>query len=92
MYICNIDVVLTNVVHKQTSNTSELPFFPWHCTKHIKHHFLTLSKMAKGWRESDMILAANTLRMNPHLKVAKVAWIYHVPPKTLKARLLGQPS
>jgi len=48
--------------------------------------------MAKGWRESDMILAANTLCTNPHLKVAKVVWIYHVPPKTLKARLLGQPS
>ena len=48
--------------------------------------------MAKGWRESDMILAANTHRTNPHLKVAQVARIYHVPPKTLKARLLGQPS
>ena len=48
--------------------------------------------MAKDWRESDMILAINTLCTNPHLKATKVAQIYSVPPKTLKARLLGQPS
>ena len=48
--------------------------------------------MAKDWRESDMILVVNTLRTNSHLKVTKVAQIHNVPPKTLKARLLRQPS
>jgi hypothetical protein len=48
--------------------------------------------MAKDWRESDMILAVNTLCTNPHLKVTKVVRIHNVPPKTLKTRLLGQPS
>ena len=48
--------------------------------------------MAKDWRESDIILVIQTLRTSLHLKVTKVARIYNVPPKTLKARLLGQPS
>ena len=54
-------------------------------TKHIKPHFLTLSKIAKDQRKSNMILVINTLRKDLHLKVTKVAQIYNVPYKTLKA-------
>ncbi|CAG8971612.1 hypothetical protein HYALB_00008005 [Hymenoscyphus albidus] len=45
--------------------------------------------MVKHWTESDMILALNTLRTNPHLKVKKVARIYKVPYTTLLNRTHG---
>ena len=48
--------------------------------------------MAKDWRESNIILAINMLCINLHLKATKVVQIYSVPPKTLKAWLLGQLS
>ena len=48
--------------------------------------------MAKHWKESNMILAVNTLRTHPHLKVSKVARIHKVPRTTLRARYLGTPS
>ena len=48
--------------------------------------------MTKHWLESDLILAVNVLRTNPHLSIRKVVQIYHVPPTTLTARLHGRTS
>ena len=45
--------------------------------------------MAKHWKESDMILAVNTLCMHLYLKVSKVAQIHKVPCTTLRAQYLG---
>src|SRR5450432_909934 len=48
--------------------------------------------MTKLWKESDMILAINAFRTNPHLGITKVARIYKVPRSTLNRRINGIPS
>src|SRR5579859_6388152 len=48
--------------------------------------------MRRMYKESDMILALNTLRMAPHLKIKKVAHIHNVPRTTLSDRYHGKPS
>ena len=48
--------------------------------------------MPRTWRESDLILAINTLRTTPHLKISHVARIFHVPRKTLTNRIQGKSS
>jgi len=48
--------------------------------------------MVKQWKESDLLLAVNTLCTNPHLRPTRVARIFHVPAKTLIRRFKGQPS
>jgi helix-turn-helix, Psq domain len=47
--------------------------------------------MIKHWKESNMILALNTLRTSPHLPIKKVAQIYQVPYNTLRRRYYRQP-
>jgi predicted XRE-type DNA-binding protein len=44
------------------------------------------------WRESDMTIAINTLRTSPHLKISRVARIFHVPRTTLSDRVKGKSS
>ena len=48
--------------------------------------------MPTKYKESDMILAINTLRTNPHLKISHVAQIFHVPRTTLSDRVKGKSS
>jgi hypothetical protein len=48
--------------------------------------------MVYTYRESDMTLALNTLRMAPHLKISKVARIHNVPRTTLSAQYYGRTS
>jgi len=48
--------------------------------------------MPRTWKESDMILAINTLRTRPHLKINRVARIFYVPRMTLTNRLNGKSS
>jgi hypothetical protein len=48
--------------------------------------------MVGTWKESDVILAVNALRKNPHLKLTRVARIYNVPRTILRSRYSGKLS
>ena len=48
--------------------------------------------MVRTWKESDMLLAVQTVQNNPRMHVAKIARIYNVPNTLLRRRVRRTPA